>query len=95
MAVPGGSFDAAGLLRGCTACHGDNGEGRVGPAWAGLVGSVIDLEDGSTVTADAAYIRRSITDPQADIVAGVTISMPTSDLSEDEVSSLVAYIEEL
>jgi cytochrome c oxidase subunit 2 len=81
--------------RGCSACHGDDGEGRVGPAWVGLSGSLVDLEDGSTVTADAAYLRRSITDPQADIVAGVTVAMPTSDLSEDEISALIAYIEEL
>ena len=81
--------------RGCSVCHGDNGEGRVGPAWVGLIGSVVELEDGSAVTADTAYLRRSITDPQADIVAGVTVAMPTSDLSEDEVTALIAYIEEL
>ncbi|MEA2001893.1 MAG: cytochrome c [Actinomycetota bacterium] len=80
---------------GCTACHGDNGEGRVGPAWVGLAGSVVDLEGGSAVTADTAYLSRSITDPQAEIVAGVTVAMPTNDLSGDEVAALVAYIEEL
>jgi len=34
-------------------------------------------------------------DPQAEIVEGVTITMPVSELSEDEIIALIAYIEEL
>jgi cytochrome c oxidase subunit 2 len=77
------------------ACHGNNGEGGIGPAWIGLAGSEVALEDGSTVIADAEYLRRSIVDPDSQIVAGYTIRMPKTELTESEVAALVAYIEEL
>lgn len=83
------------LSEGCSACHGDNGEGSIGPAWVGLAGSTVELEGGTSVIADADYLRRSILDPQADVVAGTTIDMPVTDLSEKQVDDLVAYIEEL
>lgn len=83
------------LSRGCSACHGDDGEGGVGPAWQGLAGSVVALEGGTTAIADADYLRRALVDPQADVVEGVTIAMPVTDLSEDEIVALIAYIEEL
>lgn len=81
--------------KGCAACHGNSGEGSVGPAWIGLAGSTVELADGSTVVADASYLRRSITDPEAQVVAGVTITMPTTDLSDSEVAALIAYIQEI
>ena len=46
---------------------------RLGPRarpWSGLFGSTVQLADGGTVTADDAYIRESILQPQAKIVAG-------------------------
>lgn len=83
------------LDKGCTACHGDNGEGGVGPPWIGLAGATVELEGGGTVVADAAYLRRSIVDPQADTVAGMTVRMPATELSDGEVDALIAYIQEL
>ncbi len=83
------------LDKGCAACHGDNGEGSIGPPWIGLAGSTVDLEGGGAVVADADYLRRSIVDPQADIVAGMTVKMPVTELSEAQVDNLIAYIEEL
>ncbi len=83
------------LDRGCAACHGANGEGGVGPEWIGLAGSTVELEGGGAVVADAAYLRRSIVDPEAEIVAGMTVRMPVTELSASDVDALVAYIEEL
>lgn len=80
---------------GCTACHGADGQGGVGPAWAGLMGSQVELEGGSTVVADIEYLRRSISDPQADIVAGYTTRMPDNTLSDAQVDSIIAYIDHL
>ena len=37
---------------GCASCHGDEGQGTVGPALIGLYGSEVTLDDGSTVVAD-------------------------------------------
>lgn len=81
--------------QGCAACHGDRGQGVVGPPWAGLAGSTVELEDGRQVTADVAYLRRSILEPDAEIVAGYTVAMPQVALTSDEVDAIVAYIEEL
>jgi cytochrome c oxidase subunit 2 len=80
---------------GCAGCHGDRGQGGVGPAWVQLAGSLVELEDGSTVTADGSYLRTAIVDPSADLVAGYTVRMPQVELTEAEVDALVAYIEEL
>ncbi len=51
------------------------------------------LDDGSTVTATAGYIRESIVAPDAKIVAGFTPGlMQFVSLTEDELQALVAYI---
>lgn len=83
------------LSRGCSACHGENGEGGVGPAWEGLAGSTVALEGGGAVVVDTEYLRRALVDPQAEIVEGATIAMPVTALSEAEIVALIAYIEEL
>lgn len=79
--------------RGCPACHGDDGGGGVGPAWVGLAGSEVELEDGTVVVADTDYLRRSILDPQADRVAGYSARMPPNTLTDEQVDAIVAYIE--
>jgi cytochrome c oxidase subunit 2 len=55
------------------------------------------LADGSTVTADDAYIRESILAPAAKIVAGYQPLMPPfqGQLSEEDIFSLTAYIKSL
>jgi cytochrome c oxidase subunit 2 len=80
---------------GCLACHGSAGQGGVGPAWKGLAGATVELEDGMSVVADRAYLERSIVQPGADITRGYTIVMPVFDLTSDEVASIVTYIQEL
>jgi cytochrome c oxidase subunit 2 len=81
---------------GCIACHGSDGGGGIGPGWVGLAGSTVTLEDGSQVTADDAYLRRAITDPQAEIVEGYSVKMPEyPNLTDDELDALVAYMKEL
>lgn len=81
--------------RGCAACHGRNGAGGVGPAWVGLYGATEELASGETVTVDDDYIRRSITDPDADIVAGYNIKMPDNTLTDTEIDAVIAYIKAL
>jgi YHS domain-containing protein len=53
------------------------------------------LADGRTVTADAAYLRSSILDPAAQVVATYPPSMPgyRGQLTEAQLSSLVQYLE--
>ncbi|MFV0308934.1 MAG: c-type cytochrome [Desertimonas sp.] len=78
--------------KGCASCHGGSGQGGVGPSWIGLAGSEVQLSDGSTVIADEAYLTRAITDPNAEMVDGYTLQMPTNSLTADEVAQIVDYI---
>ena len=101
-AAPGDTLSPSALqgrdvaaAQGCAACHGDGGEGGVGPAWIRLAGSTVELADGGEVLADTPYLRRSILEPDAEIVAGYTVAMPEPSLTPEEVEVIVAYIEEL
>ena len=80
---------------GCAACHGANGQGGVGPAFAGLYLSDRELIDGSIVVADRDYLYESITQPGAKLVAGYRGRMPSNNLNDDQVASIMAWIEEL
>jgi cytochrome c oxidase subunit 2 len=80
---------------GCAGCHGANGEGGVGPAWVGLLGSQVQLNDGTTVVADEAYLTQSIKDPASQIVAGASVAMPVNQLSDEDIAKIVAYISSL
>jgi cytochrome c oxidase subunit 2 len=79
---------------GCLACHTDT-DTDLGTTLNGIWGSSVELDDGSVVTVDEAYVIRSIEEPQADIVAGYAASMPRIPMSEEERSALVGYIESL
>jgi cytochrome c oxidase subunit 2 len=82
---------------GCASCHGASGEGGRGPTLAGLFGRVTPIEGGQSVRADEAYIRESILNPQAKLVAGFGPIMPTfqGQVTEDQLVQLVAFIKSL
>lgn len=81
---------------GCAACH-NNQPGAQGPSLDNVFGHEVELADGTTVTADEDYIRRSILDPNADMVAGYQPIMPTFQglVSEAQLMQLVAYVKSL
>lgn len=87
--------EALARSEGCTGCHDAGGRDLAGPTWKGLAGSEVVLADGTTVVADAAYLRRSITDPGAEIVDGYAATMPKLPLGDDEIDDLVAYLASL
>src|SRR5205823_10186676 len=62
-----------------------------------LYGAPVLLADGSTVTADDAYIRESILQPNAKIVARYQPLMPNyqGQLTEEQIFALTAYIKSL
>jgi cytochrome c oxidase subunit 2 len=77
---------------GCAACHGSDGQGGVGPAFVGLYGTEVELSDGTVVTADAEYLRRSIAEPRDEIVDGYRVPMPTNDLDDEEIDRVIDFI---
>jgi cytochrome c oxidase subunit 2 len=82
---------------GCISCHGNTGEGGRGPALMGVFGNQTQLQGGQKVTADEAYIRESILNPQAKLVDGFGPIMPTfqGQITEDQLVQLMAYIKSL
>src|SRR6202521_4920018 len=80
----------------CITCHVPDGTGR-SPSLNGVYGAQVLLDRKSTVTADDAYIRESILQPNAKIVAGYLPLMPTfqGQLTEEQILSLTAYIKSL
>jgi cytochrome c oxidase subunit 2 len=57
----------------------------------------VRLADGSTVTADDAYLRESILNPNAKIVAGYQPLMPSfqGQLTEEQILALTTYVKSL
>lgn len=81
---------------GCVTCHTGQAGAR-GPNLAGVFGSPQRMSNGQVVLADENYIRESILQPQAKIVAGYEPIMPTfaGQVSEEGLIQLVAYIKSL
>jgi cytochrome c oxidase subunit II len=81
---------------GCATCHRSDTQGR-GPNLVGIFGKPVLLDDGRTVLADENYIRESILNPGAKIVAGFKPIMPSfqGQVSEESLGALVAYIKSL
>lgn len=82
---------------GCATCHLLDQQGRC-PILRNLYNKPVQLNDGRTVLADDAYLRESILQPNAKIVAGFQANiMPNfqGQLSEEQVIQLIAYIKSL
>jgi cytochrome c oxidase subunit 2 len=83
--------------RGCPQCHSVDGSANVGPTFLNLFGSSRQFADGTTTVADEEYIRESILEPQAKVVAGYEPVMPTFQgrLKDREVMAVIEYIKTL
>jgi cytochrome c oxidase subunit 2 len=80
------------LTKGCTGCHsrdGAPGEAAVGPDLTGLAARAgsripgLEAED---------YVRQSLLQPQAFLVAGYSDEMPTLPLSPNEIELLIEFL---
>lgn len=83
--------------RGCMQCHSTDGSPSTGPSWKGIWGRGEKLADGSSVTVDENYIRSSIFQPQAQIVAGYGPVMPTfqGKLKDRDITAIIEYFKTL
>lgn len=82
----------------CVGCHSADGTAMTGPTWFNLYGSQVSLADGSTVTADEAFLTESIRDPNASIVAtfaSPSVMPPYPQLTDEEIANIIAYIKTL
>lgn len=80
----------------CDSCHHEGEQAR-GPSLANLFAQPVLLEGGRRVIADENYIRESILNPQAKVVAGYQKIMPTYEgqISEEGILQIMAYIKSL
>ncbi len=82
---------------GCVSCHLTDGNGRC-PSLRYVFGRPVQLDNGSTVTANEAYIRESILNPNAKVVKGYPHDvMPVfqGQIGEDGLIELIAYVKSL
>ena len=84
----------------CASCHSLDGDGGTGPTFKGLAGSKVKLEGGKEVTADAAYLERAITDPDADVTEGYNAGLMKASIAgfdlgskPEDVQKLVEFIQ--
>jgi cytochrome c oxidase subunit 2 len=80
----------------CATCHSVDGTKLTGPSFKGLYGRDETLTTG-TVKVDENYIRESILNPQAKVVAGYPPVMPTFKgvLDDKKIDALIAYLKTL
>ncbi len=85
---------------GCIGCHSTDGTPLVGSTFKGLYGAtktvVTDGKDREIVV-DAAYIKKSMTDPGVDLVKGLQPVMPPygGSITDEDMDKIVLYIESL
>lgn len=97
LAVPIEMGKVLAQKKACATCHSIDGTAMTGPTWRGLFMSQRQFADGGSATADENYLRESIVNPGAHIVAGFGNNMPGnySNLRPGEIDSLIAYIKSL
>jgi cytochrome c oxidase subunit 2 len=86
---------------GCFACHSIDGSKLVGPSFKGIYGHTATVITGGTereVMVDDEYIKRSIYEPNADVVKGFNKGLMvsyTGQLSDDDIAQITEYLKTL
>ncbi len=99
--VPGEEGLAIMKVQGCDACHSTDGSKIVGPSYLNLYGETQTvIRDGKevTVTVDDDYIRRSIYEPDYEMVKGYPKSLMQSykgTLNDTDISKIIEYLKTL
>lgn len=78
---------------GCSGCHRPDAS-VAAPDLRGLYGRPVPLEGGGTVIADEGYLRDSILNPAAQVVAGFKPIMPSyrGQISEPDLLAIIAFL---
>jgi len=99
--LPGGEGLTIMKFQGCMACHSTDGSKIVGPTYLNLFGKQeVVLRNGAeaTITVDEEYIKRSIYDPNADVVKGYPKGLMQSykgKLSDADLTKIIVYLKSL
>jgi len=87
--------------KGCIACHSSDGTKIVGPSYKGIFGHKAIVETNGKereIKVDEAYLKKSILEPEADIVKGYPKgSMPSykGQLTDEQIDKIIEYIKTL
>ena len=85
----------------CIACHSVDGTKIVGPSYKGIFGQKIIVETNGKereIIVDEAYIKKSILEPEADVVKGYTKGSMVSykgQLTDPQIDKIIEYIKTL
>lgn len=86
---------------GCVACHSADGTAMTGPTYKGVFGQEVTVITGGkeqVLTVDEAYIRKSILEPNTDVVKGYNANLMQTykgQVSDKEIADIVEYIKSL
>jgi cytochrome c oxidase subunit 2 len=86
---------------GCVACHSVDGSVLTGPTFKGVFGhevTVITAGKERTITVDEAYLKKSLLEPNSDLVKGFNANLMQTykgQLTDDEITSLIEFIKSL
>lgn len=84
---------------GCIGCHSTDGSVVAGPSLKGIAGRQVEVVTGGKarkITSDREYLKRSIVQPEADIVKGFDPIMPPFDqFKPEELEAVITYMESL
>jgi len=83
--------------KGCVACHSLDGSKRVGPSFKDVYGFEFDTREGVRITADDAYIKQSILDPNVSVIAGYEPVMTpfAGQITDREIEAITAWLKTL
>lgn len=78
----------------CATCHSIDGSAKTGPSWKNIFGATHTMEGGASVVVNEDYVRESIWNPQAKIVAGYKGVLMTSFAGMDEknIAAIIAFM---
>ena len=81
-------------FKGCASCHTVDGRPLVGRSFKGIYGQTHTFSNASPTVVDENYIRQSILEPQARIVASYEPVMPTyqGPLKDAEITAIIEYL---
>jgi cytochrome c553 len=80
---------------GCASCHGADFGGGTGPTWQGIIGQTVAFKGGESGVVDREYLIEAIKYPDKKKRVGYSVVMPYNNLTNEQISDIVDYIEAL